>query len=34
MEYTDSGRIETTYFGDLQAAISAQTLQHKIFDQL
>jgi hypothetical protein len=33
-EYQDSGRIQTTYFGDLKAAFSVQVVQNKIYDDL
>ena len=33
-EYQDSGRIQTTYFGDLEAAFNVQVVQNKIYDDL
>jgi len=33
-EYQDSGRIQTTYFGDLKAAFNVQVVQNKIYDDL
>jgi len=33
-EYQDSGRIQTTYFGDIKAAFNVQVVQNKIYDDL